>query len=150
MAVTAMRAPRSQLRPSPSFLLACLSLLAGCMSIPRAVEIDHEPAPWVAEMDLDELFNGLDSAFAAQQVQNPGMPLARQQLDALTTSLPFDLPEDLARMVLWHDGVGSFLPSYDWLPLAEAIESYQEIVAFEEAEGFDLWPRAFLPLFQLD
>ncbi|HEY8027257.1 MAG TPA: HEAT repeat domain-containing protein [Burkholderiaceae bacterium] len=101
---------------------------------------------------LPELFSKLDNEFSRNGI-NAGPPLSDREIDRLEQQLPCRLPPMLKEIYRWHDGIPSFIPFYDLLPLAEVVEQYRVIrkidrdVGFSEGEG---WPSYFLPILEFD
>ncbi|PIQ28881.1 hypothetical protein COW36_09470 [bacterium (Candidatus Blackallbacteria) CG17_big_fil_post_rev_8_21_14_2_50_48_46] len=76
-------------------------------------------------------------------------PLTLEQIQKLSSELPFSLPEELIELYQWHNGQSNnrpFFGGYTFYPLEEAIEEYQLALETSEEEG-RLWKASWFPVF---
>ncbi|MBD2101360.1 SMI1/KNR4 family protein [Leptolyngbya sp. FACHB-261] len=98
---------------------------------------------------METLAQALDKLTVWMQAHNPAwvaalLPgISDEQIDEIAQPLlPYRLPEAAYTLYRWHNGQDwseEFLPSYNFLPLEQAVEEYQQMLEFEREGWNPLW-----------
>jgi cell wall assembly regulator SMI1 len=104
---------------------------------------------------MSELHANLEAIAEWHREHNPPSalalqpPLSRETLQTRCKKLPFELPEVLIQLYLWHNGQRNnspFFGAFTFYPLEEALEEYA--LALESAEkGEQNWKKSWFPVF---
>jgi HEAT repeats/SMI1 / KNR4 family (SUKH-1) len=97
---------------------------------------------------MQEVLNQLNSIFEVLE-KDAAPPITDEEFQRLSGRLSLRIPTTVESLYKWHDGIEEIIPAYDFLSLSDAINQYEELIAFgEEFQDESFFNRNYLPILQ--